>query len=183
MNFGLLDIKEVTTMDLKIKKMPIIIMILIIVIGNIINRYINIDSFFSGEGSLLIFFLICFGILLCLGIYFFRKDVLGDRIYDKIETISQSLHSEVCGGRFGWYNLTIPFVKLDIYEDYLLIRFPFNRIKLNKNSIISIKKTDGYLYQSIEIIHGRVDFVNEFTLWVTNVDVLLDKLKENEFIP
>ncbi len=52
------------------------------------------------------------------------------------------IHKEICGARIGAWNYTIPFVRLSVYDDFLVVSYS-KKIVLKFNEITKIKKVFG----------------------------------------
>ena len=76
-----------------------------------------------------------------------------------IEKGKTPLYSSLAGGRIGWINYKGPFVRLRIYDEFVVIRYFFKSIVLQYDEIehIEIKKWLGLVADRIQIFHRKQD--------------------------
>ena len=76
-----------------------------------------------------------------------------------IEMNKTPLHSQTSGGRIGWVRYRGPFVRLSIYNEFLVIRYGWKRIVLPYDEIERIEtgRWLGLMTDSVQIIHHKPD--------------------------
>lgn len=87
----------------------------------------------------------------------------------EIEKNLKPIHVEYCGGRFGWTNLTFPFVRLAIYNDFIVISY-VNKIHLLLSEINRLEVKRHLFSKGLHIYHTRRDAPQDIIIWSTNCD-------------
>lgn len=111
------------------------------------------------------FYLLASIIIIALFIYFFKKR--NSKL--DIENNKIPLYSENCGGRFGLINFSIPFVRLTIYDKFIIISH-IKKIVLNYNEIINIEIKRNIISKGLFINHNRNDIPQTIIIWSFNCD-------------
>lgn len=97
-----------------------------------------------------------------LGYIFLRSRKLTQQ--EKVENL---IYRETCGAKVNNLNLTWPFVRLAIYNDFIMISY-FKKILLNINDIIEIKKVRNIISEGLQLIHNSKDLPKSITIWSLN---------------
>jgi hypothetical protein len=76
-----------------------------------------------------------------------------------IEKNKTPLHTQTSGGRIGWVRYRGPFVRLSIYDEFIVIRYSWKSIVLRYDEIerVEIGKWLGVLSDSVQIVHHKPD--------------------------
>jgi len=69
--------------------------------------------------------------IFCIFAYFY----FNSKRKDPVEEMIEPLFCEQCGGRFNQFNLTIPFVRHALYEEFIVIAYGRKRIILGYGEI------------------------------------------------
>ncbi len=120
-------------------------------------------------------------IVLIVFFYFIKKrDVLLD-----IEKSKIASYQEICGGRFNGFNLTWPFVRVSIYDSFIVISY-VKKIVLTYEEIDSIFSKRYFISHGIHIQHHKKGVPKNIIIGSTDRDKVLNiinpKLK-NKSIP
>lgn len=76
------------------------------------------------------------------------------------------LHVEYGGGRFGSTNLSMPFVRLAIYSDFIIISY-VKKIRLALSDIRGVEVKNHIISNGVHIYHFRLD-LPQIIIWSTN---------------
>lgn len=99
----------------------------------------------------------------------------------EIENKLTAVYSENCGGRFNGYNLSVPFVRLTIYTDFIIISYT-KKVVLKYNDIVKIEIKKHFISKGIHIYHKRNDIPKNIIIWTANSkkikEIIESKLKE-----
>ena len=89
-------------------------------------------------------------------------------------------YSEQAGGRFGFINFTIPFVRINVYKSFLAISCWKYRFIIKKGEIVSINKK-GLFSSGLQIVHNRQDIPDHIIIWTRHELKLRIALETNLF--
>jgi hypothetical protein len=100
---------------------------------------------------LIIFIVLVVSILLLL--------IVGSRRRSEIEQNKTPLHTQTSGGRIGWVRYRGPFVRLSIYDEFVVIRYGWKTIVLPYGEIERVEtgKWLGMRTDSVQIVHHKPD--------------------------
>lgn len=105
-------------------------------------------------------------------IYMFIKK---GRLLD-IEKGQNALFSETCSGVIGWLSFRGPFIRLSLYEDFLVIAY-YKSIVLNYDQLKGVSEKRWGLVKYIHIEHVRPDCPRKIMLYSTNRKKVIELLK------
>lgn len=76
-----------------------------------------------------------------------------------IEEGKTPLYTTLGGGRIGWLNYKGPFIRLKIYDEFVVIRYLFKSLVLRYDEIerVEIKKWMGLVSDRVQIFHRKDD--------------------------
>lgn len=87
------------------------------------------------------------------------------------------VHTEVGGGRFDGINYTWPFVRIAIYDQFMVISYS-HKILLRQKDITNVELEKHILSMGVRISHNRSEIPSLVILWSTNAQVLLEMIKQ-----
>ena len=93
-------------------------------------------------------------------LFFFRRK---ERRHP-VEQGKTPLYSETCGGMIGMFRYTVPFLRLSVYEDQIVIG-AFKPIALALGDIAKIEIGRFLLSTGIRIHHRRTDVPAKIVIW------------------
>ena len=100
---------------------------------------------------------------------------------DEREKGCTPIYSERCGGRFGLINFTVPFVRLALYEDFMVISCWTRRTIEYKN--IRRLQGRGLLDIGIEIVTININKYGQPIIWSFNqrqiMNIINEKIETN----
>lgn len=88
-----------------------------------------------------------------------------------IEKNLTPLYIEDCGGRFNNYNLTVPFVRVKIYKDFIIISYT-KKILLKYTDIKKIEVKRHIISKGVHIYHNKNDIPKNIIIWAANCEKL-----------
>jgi len=95
-----------------------------------------------------------------------------------IEKSKQPIYSEICGGFIGFSNSTYPFVKISMYDEFLVIKKLFNTVVLNYSDITDVSIGQlTMIRHGVKITHNRSDIPERIFIWSFNQNILFEKLQ------
>ena len=76
-----------------------------------------------------------------------------------IEKDKTPLHTETAGGRIGWMRYRGPFIRLNIYDEFIVIRYSWKSIVLRYDEIERVEtgKWLGLVTDRLQIVHHKPD--------------------------
>ncbi|HMZ61273.1 MAG TPA: hypothetical protein PL048_21045 [Leptospiraceae bacterium] len=80
-----------------------------------------------------------------------------------------------CAGIIGWISYKGPFIRVSLYEDFIIISY--RKIIMLKFSEISVKKEKFLFNKTLRIEHGNSEYPDKIKLFVSNYAVFLDFLR------
>jgi len=86
------------------------------------------------------------------------------------------VYQENCGGVFDGMDYTKPFVRLTIYNDFLVISY-IKKILLYWSDIKDVSVYTGLFSKGVKIIHNRSNIPTSIILWPNNAARLQEILK------
>ena len=101
----------------------------------------------------------------------------GGRKKDQLEDGVSPFFQEQCGGRFDGFNLTIPFVRHAMYDNFIVIGYGKKRhiIKYTDLSMATLKR---HLFsRGITYSHSRVDLPKSIIIWSRSPEKVIDLIK------
>lgn len=93
-----------------------------------------------------------------------------------IEKNLTPIYMEDCGGRFDGYNLTIPFVRFKIYDNFIVISYT-KKILLKYTDIKRIEIKRHIISKGIHIYHNKDDIPKNIIVWASNCEKLKDRIE------
>lgn len=82
-----------------------------------------------------------------------------------------------CGGSFGWTSYPTPFVRHEVYDDFLVISYGNKNIVLFFKEICSVTKPWYLFGQQIKYIHTNKEIPKNITVRAWRLNELLKVLK------
>lgn len=95
---------------------------------------------------------------------------------DEREKSKTPIYSERCGGRFGLISVTMPFVRLALYQDFVVISC-WTRIVIEYDQIRRLEG-EGILGIGIEFVTNNYEKYGQPIIWTFNKRLILHLLKE-----
>lgn len=86
------------------------------------------------------------------------------------------VYQEVGGGRFDGVNYTLPFVRISIYDRFLVISYS-RKILLTWNDISEVTLEEHLISTGIRILHNRSDIPKLIILWSKKPERLLESIQ------
>jgi hypothetical protein len=126
------------------------------------------------EDLLPYFVLIIFSLFLALSIVAYRKSKV--RFIEELDIVAK--YHEQCGGRFGFFNWTIPFVRISVYDDFAAILCWNFKIILKKGDVQRLVEK-GLFSSGVQIIHNRNDIPQKLIIWTRNLSKLKQALESS----
>jgi hypothetical protein len=102
----------------------------------------------------------------------------GGRKKDQLEEGLVPFFQEQCGGRFDGFNLTIPFVRHAMYDNFIVIGYGKKR-HIIKYADLSMATLKWHLFsKGITYIHNRVDLPRSIIIWSRSPEKVIDFFKD-----
>ncbi|MFA4830836.1 MAG: hypothetical protein WC862_01010 [Patescibacteria group bacterium] len=79
------------------------------------------------------------------------------------------IHKENCGGKFNYTNFSRPFVRLALYNDFMIISY-FKQILLNYHEIEKVEYKNQWGQKYIQIFHRKADAPKKILLITKNAE-------------
>lgn len=95
---------------------------------------------------------------------------------DEREKGKKPIYSERCGGRFGLIGFSIPFVRLTLYQDFLVLSC-WTRIVIEYDQIRRLEG-DGILGIGIEFVTNDFNKYGQPIIWTFNKRLIVHLIKE-----
>ncbi len=108
---------------------------------------------------------------------FFTYLYLGGRKKDQLEDGIVALFREQCGGRFDSFNLTIPFVRHAMYDEFIVIGYYKERYVINYTDLTTVSLKRFAFSKGIIYSHNRQDLPNNIIIWSRSPDRVIEFLK------
>ena len=124
----------------------------------------------------LIPFIVIPGVLGVFAYYYFG----GKKIHPSEENLTP-LFQEQAGGRFDGFNLTIPFVRHSIYENYVVIAYGKSHFKLNFDQVSKVEVKRHLFSKGITYHHNLNNVPFDCIVWSKKPDEV-EKLLKNKGI-
>jgi hypothetical protein len=96
-------------------------------------------------------------------------------VRDALEEGREPLYQEVCGGAFGEVRRSAPFVRVALYDDFLVIGYS-RRIVLRYAEIAHVHLDGTRCPRAVRLHHHRHDLPEEIALWSTDCRLLEEKI-------
>jgi hypothetical protein len=93
-----------------------------------------------------------------------------------LESGKVPIYSEKGGGRFDDINWTMPFVRISIYDEFLLISYS-EEIVFRYNEITKIEIKNHFISDGIHIYHNKKGIPSKIILWPANPAKVLELLQ------
>jgi hypothetical protein len=97
------------------------------------------------------------------------------RVRDALEDGRDPLYEEVCGGAFGKSRRSSPFVRVALYEDFLVIAYS-RRIVLRYDEIEHVHLDGTRAPRAVRLHHHRRDLPEGIAIWSTDCRLLEETL-------
>jgi len=128
-------------------------------------------------------FIIIFPIVLLLiiifSIYFVNKAISKRNEKLDIEKNIRPIYVEICGGRFNGSNFTYPFVRLSIYDNFIVISYLY-KIILYFEDIDQIDIKRNIFGKGLIVYHHNNNIPKIIILWSKNVDILKEMINRKK---
>lgn len=82
------------------------------------------------------------------------------------------IHKENCGGKFNYSNFSSPFVRLALYNDFMVIAY-FKQILLNYHEIEKVEYKNQLGQKYLRIYHTKIDAPKKILLISKNAKQIL----------
>lgn len=102
-----------------------------------------------------------------IGIGFFIGIIIYSRVKADQEEGLIPIYSNQCGGQFGLFRATFPFVRLTLYDDFLVIKY-FPKTLIIKYDNIRIMSPNGFLGNGLEITSKNIENYDPPIIWSFN---------------
>ncbi|NOZ85135.1 MAG: hypothetical protein GXP49_02500 [Deltaproteobacteria bacterium] len=103
---------------------------------------------------------------------------LGGRKKDQLEEGKVPLFQEQCGGRFDGFNLTIPFVRHTMYQEFIVIGYGKKRYIINYTDLNSVSLKRYLFSKGIIYSHSRVDLPRSIIIWSRSPEKVIELIKD-----
>lgn len=104
-----------------------------------------------------------FAAILCLFGYFIKKR---NTILEPERNL-KPIYTENCGARFGGLNLTIPFVRLAIYDDFLVLSC-LKPVLMKFDEIDRVELKRQLFFKGIFLRHHNKEIPSKVVIWSRN---------------
>ena len=94
---------------------------------------------------------------------------------DPLEAGLEPLHQEVCGGAFGRIRRSAPFVRVALYDDFVVIAYS-RRIVLHYGEIEHVHLDGTRAPRAVRLVHHRNDLPEEIAIWSMDCHLLEEKI-------
>jgi hypothetical protein len=88
----------------------------------------------------------------------------------------QPIYYEQCGGSFGGGGLTPPFVRLAIYDRFVVVAIGGTRYLLRAGDIQGTLPKWHPLWKGVRIDHRRADVPSSFIVWSRHPDKVIEAI-------
>ncbi|WP_027360724.1 hypothetical protein [Desulforegula conservatrix] len=90
---------------------------------------------------------------------------VGGKLKADCEVGKTPIFQEQCGGRFDGINLSAPFVRHSLYDDFMLLAYGNAKIVLHYTEIVEVSLEKHILSKGISISHNRKDLSQSIIVW------------------
>lgn len=104
---------------------------------------------------------------------FFRIRQRG--VQDALEDGRKPLYQEVCGGAFGRVHRSSPFVRIALYDEFLVIGYS-RRLVLRYDEIESLSVDGARSPRAVRLHHHRHDLPAEVVIWSPDCYALHERI-------
>jgi len=102
-------------------------------------------------------------------------------VRDALEDGRQPLHQEVCGGAFGKTRRSSPFVRVALYDEFLVIGYS-RRLVLRYEEIEHVHLDGTRWPRAVRLQHRRQDLPAEIAIWSTDCRALEEAISAQRTI-
>ena len=102
----------------------------------------------------------------------------GSKKKAQIEQDKVPLLQEQCGGRFDSLNLTIPFVRHAIYEDFIIIAYGHKKIVIKYKELKNVVFSKFIISKGISYLHSNPELPSSIIVWTLSYDKALRILRQ-----
>jgi len=102
----------------------------------------------------------------------------GGRSKDRLEEGKVPLFQEQCGGRFDGFNLTIPFVRHAMYDEFIVIGYGKKRHIINYTDLAMASLKRHLFSKGITYSHSRVDLPRSIIIWSRSPEKVIEFIKD-----
>jgi hypothetical protein len=92
---------------------------------------------------------------------------LRSRSKDDIERSAELIHTQTCGGRFGFFNYSFPLVRLAVYDRFIVISY-LQLLILFPEDLVSVEPAGMLFKTGLRINHNRPDLPQKIIIWPAN---------------
>ena len=103
------------------------------------------------------------------GIGFVLRAWFGSVRRADVEQTSECLLEARCGGRFDGWNYSFPFVRLAVYDKFLVIASSRTYL-LDYSEIEKVETVSGLFSKGLQVHHKRNDLPTKVILWLADAD-------------
>ena len=120
-------------------------------------------------------------LLLPLVVFFvFAYYYIGGKQKNTIEQGKKAIFHEQCGGRFDLFNLTIPFVRHTMYDDFVVIAYGQKQYVLGYEELKGAFCKRHIFSKGITYLHRRKDLPSSIIIWSLSCSKVLDILQRKD---
>jgi hypothetical protein len=117
------------------------------------------------------------------GLSVFAYIYFGGRRRTDEERGLRPVYTEQCGGRFDGWGLTTPFVRLAIYDHFLVVAYGSTRHLLWSGDIKGVSMKWYPLSKSLQINHSRTDLPQSFVIRSRRPENIIEAIYKNRTSP
>ena len=103
-------------------------------------------------------------IILVFALSFKKRNALLDR-----ERGLTPIHTETCGGKFNYVNFSWPFVRLALYNDFMVISY-WQQLLLNYHEIEKVEYKQPLGQKYLQIFHKKTDTPKKILIITKNAE-------------
>jgi hypothetical protein len=122
-------------------------------------------------------FLLVGGLIVFIVIGFFVFTILLSNKRHEIEVGKAPFYIERCGAQFGILTVTYPFVRISLYDEFMVISC-FSRKIIEYDKIRRIEEESGILAREIELVTISREIYGRPTIWTLNNERLGNLIRE-----
>ncbi len=104
----------------------------------------------------------------------------GSREKAQIEEGKEPLLQEQCGGRFDSFNLTIPFVRHAMYDNFIVIAYGKKKIILKYEELKKVLFKKHIISKRITYLHSRPELPSSIIVRTVSYERALNILREKD---
>lgn len=122
-------------------------------------------------------FFIIGGLVVFIVVGFFTLTILLSNKRHEIEVGKIPFYSERCGSQFGILTVTYPFVRISLYDEFMVISC-FSRKLIEYDKIRRIEEESGVFAREIELVTTNREIYGRPIIWTLNNERLGNLIRE-----